>query len=69
MPKETLVSRSSVKNLSCDICERTDDVVEYLTTPLYMEEETDEPQKGIVRIYRLCRKCLNTGLVVLDDSK
>jgi len=69
MINETLVSRSVVKDLQCDICSRTDDVVEYLTTPMYMDDGVDEPQKGIVRIYRLCRKCLNTGLAVLDDSK
>ena len=69
MSGETLVSRA-IRHTFCDVCDRDDDVVEYMTTPLFADDgETDNPVTSVVRIYRLCRKCLNTGLAVLDDSK
>jgi hypothetical protein len=66
MSGNTLVSRA-VRGVLCDVCDWDEDVVEYLTTPMYADDGVNEPTKGVVRIYRLCRKCLNTGIAVLDD--
>jgi hypothetical protein len=68
MSGETFISRAITKGLMCDVCDRTDDVVEIMTSPMYWDDGIEEPQKGVVRIYRLCRKCINTCIAVLDGK-
>jgi hypothetical protein len=63
----TLVSKATVRGILCDICDRNDDVIEYITRPYYDDPEESPQDASAVRYIRLCVKCLETGIAVSKD--
>ena len=61
---DTLVSKAVNKGVLCDICDRDDDVIEYITKPYFADPEDDD--NTVVRYIRLCKKCLKTGIEVSE---